>query len=103
MAPDPPDISSPRLSTLITVVRHIRTQYQKVVTQDLEHFRSGELDAIEVGEGLGNSMADLRLSYVGWRFGRWISQERFRTTAEVADWVRTELGPRRPESQAAQA
>jgi hypothetical protein len=62
------------------------------VSLEITNFRSGNLDAIQVGAGLGNSMADLRLSYKGWMFGQRASEGQFSTGQESGHWIRTELG-----------
>jgi hypothetical protein len=91
-APDPPDVNKPSIKTLVSVIRHFRAQYQAVSSQDIANFRSGNLEAIQVGNGIGNSMADLCLSYKGWLFGQYIAAGQFKTKEEIAQWVRTELG-----------
>jgi hypothetical protein len=91
-SPDPPDANKLSLKTLFTVVRCCRAQYQSVTPKDITNFRSGNLDAIQVGAGPGNSIADLRLSYKGWIFGLSVSEGQFSTREEIAHWIRTELG-----------
>jgi hypothetical protein len=91
-SPDPPNVTEMNLKTLFTVVRCFRAQYQSVTPEEITNFRSGNLDAIQVGAGLGNSMADLRLSHKGWTFGQRVSQGQFSTREEIAHWIRTELG-----------
>jgi hypothetical protein len=94
-SPDPPDVTKPSLKTLFTVVSCFRAQYQSVTPEEITNFRSGNLDAIQVGVGIGNSMADLRLSYKGWMFGHGVSEGQFSTKEEIAHWIRTELGESR--------
>ena len=91
-APDPPDVNKPSLRNLFKVLKHFRMQYQSVNNEDIANFRQGKLEAIQLGTGVGNSMADLRLSYMGWLFGQWVLEGRFKTQAEIAAWLRTELG-----------
>ena len=67
-------------------------QYQSVQEQDIEHFRQGKLQAIVIGKGIGNSMADLHLSYMGWQFGHSALAGQFKTALEMAEWLRSELG-----------
>jgi hypothetical protein len=43
----------------------------------------------------GNSYQDLRLTLMGWRFGRLLRAGEFRSTAHMAEWIRTNLGPRK--------
>lgn len=91
-APDPADVDKLSLKTVINVLTCFRKQYQAVVDADMAHFLAGNLEAIQVGTGLGNSMADLRLSYEGWLFGHWMVEGRFQTLEEVAQWIRETLG-----------
>jgi hypothetical protein len=90
--PDPPQVTKINLKTLAAILRCYRVQYRSTAEEDIDHFRAGDLDAIQVGTGQGNSMADLRLSYKGWIFGGWIAEDRFRSKEEIASWIRTELG-----------
>jgi hypothetical protein len=90
--PDPPGVDKVHLKTLFTVIKHFRAQYHSATRQDVANFRAGNLDSIQVGDGLGNSVADLHLSYKGWLFGQWIVEGRFRTRVEIAHWIRTEIG-----------
>jgi hypothetical protein len=91
-APDPPDIDRLTLGRLLTALQHFRRQYQSVSSEDVANFQHGNLDAIRIGTGVGNSIADLRLSYKGWLFGQWANEGRFGSREEVARWVREELG-----------
>jgi hypothetical protein len=91
-APDPPDVAAKSLGSLIKAVKAFRLQYQSTSEADVEHFLSGNLEYIELGGGLGNSMADLLLSYEGWKFGHYVAQGKFSTLGEMANWVRRELG-----------
>jgi hypothetical protein len=89
---DPPDINRTSPRTLLTALRRFREQYQSATEDDIAQFRDGHLDLIRVGDGLGNSMEDLRLSHKGWLFGRSITEGRFKSREEVAGWIRTEIG-----------
>ncbi len=91
-APDPPDVNSLRVRTAFNVLKCFRLQVQSASSEDITNFRAGNLEAIRVGTGLGNSMADLRLSYKGWQFGHWMVTGRFGNTEETAHWIRVELG-----------
>ena len=91
-APDPPDIDQVSLRTLVRVLRCFRAQYRAATKEDVASFCAGDLEAIQVGRGLGNSMADLRLSYQGWLFGQRMAAAGFGSREEVADWIRGELG-----------
>jgi hypothetical protein len=91
-APDPPDVDQISLKTLVKVLRCFRAQYRAVTEEDVANFRAGNLGAIRIGTGLGNSLADLSLSYQGWIFGQRIAEGRFRSQEEVADWIRKQLG-----------
>ncbi len=66
-------------------------QYRATTDEDIKNFKAGKLDAIKVGKGRGNSMADLKLSYKGWILGRWIAEGRFKSGKEIADWIRNAL------------
>lgn len=90
--PDPPQATRINLRTAVVVLRCYRAQYRSTSEEDIAHFRAGDLEAIQVGTDLGNSMADLRLSYKGWIFGGWIADGRFRSREEIASWIRAELG-----------
>jgi hypothetical protein len=63
-----------------------------VSAADVANFLCGQLDVIEVGTGLGNSIQDLRLSYIGWRFGKEMPLDKYPSCPAVADWIKTELG-----------
>jgi hypothetical protein len=89
---DPPDANRLGIKTLFTALRCFRAQYQSVTDDDVAQFQTGQLEMIRVGNGLGNSMEDLRLSHKGWLFGRSITEGHFRSREEVADWIRTEIG-----------
>jgi hypothetical protein len=89
--PDPPDASKIGIGTLLRALRHFRQQYQSTADEDVVNFQSGNLDAIDVGQGIGNSMADLRLSHKGWHFGKTIAAGQFQSGQQVAEWIRTEL------------
>ena len=89
---DPPELGRMGLKAVVTLLRCIRAQYHSVTDEDLVNFRRGCLEAIEVGQGLGNSRADLLLSYAGWNFGQSLRQGSFGNTKEVADWIRSNLG-----------
>lgn len=91
-APDPPDVDKRNIQTLLSVLRHFRAQYHSVQEEDIENFKTGNLQAISLGNGLGNSMADLALSYQGWVFGLKLKEGAFPTRQSVADWVRSVLG-----------
>jgi len=90
--PDPPDVNKLSVKALFDAIRQFRAQYQSVSRQDVANFRNGNLDAIQVGVGVGNSREDLRLSYKGWLFGQWIAAGKFKDAAEIAQWIRMELG-----------
>jgi hypothetical protein len=92
MAPDPPDVDQISLKTLVRVLRCFRAQYQAVTREDVANFRAGKLEEIQTGTGLGNSLADLRLSYQGWIFGQRIAEREFQSKEEIAGWIRSELG-----------
>ena len=92
MAPDPPDVDQTSLKTLVRVLRCFRAQYQAVTREDVANFRAGKLEEIQAGTGLGNSLADLRLSYQGWIFGQRIAEGEFQSKEEIAGWIRSELG-----------
>ena len=53
---------------------------------------SSPLRAIAVANGEGNSVQDLRLSLVGWRFGQLIGCGAFDRRQDVAAWIRRTLG-----------
>lgn len=89
---DPEDVSRANLKALVTAIRCFRAQYQSVTAQDVASFKTGHLELIQVGSGLGNSPADLRLSYKGWLFGHAIVEGAFHNRDSVAHWIRTELG-----------
>lgn len=95
--PDPPNLTEQNPATLFRAIRHFRRQYQAATAEDVAHFKSGRLEAIRLGGGLGNSMADLALSRKGWQFGQLMAAGHFRTTSEVANWIRTELADGPPE------
>jgi len=92
--PDPPDADKlkPDLKTFIAVTNSIRTQYHSVTQEDLANFRTGHWQAIQVGTGFGNSLADLQLSYLGWRFGQLLAEGHFQSKTEIARWIRDQLG-----------
>jgi hypothetical protein len=92
MAPDPADVDQISLKTPFRVLRRFRAQYQSVTAEDVANFRAGKLEEIRIGTGVGNSSADLRLSYQGWLFGQRIARGGFQSKEEIADWIRTELG-----------
>jgi hypothetical protein len=92
MAPDPVDIDRISLKTPVKVLRSFRAQYRAVTREDVANFRAGKLEEIRIGTGVGNSMADLRLSYQGWLFGQRIAGGAFQSKEEIADWIRSELG-----------
>jgi hypothetical protein len=50
------------------------------------------LDAIKIGNGIGNSMQDLHLSLYGYKLGRFIRQGDMSTRAAAAQWIRTDIG-----------
>ena len=90
---DPPDANSLSLGGLFTALGRFHDQYQSATDDDVAAFQSGHLESIRVGAGLGNSMEDLRLSHKGWLFGHSITQGQFSSREQVADWIRTEIGP----------
>ena len=92
MAPDPRDVDQISLKTPVRVLRRFRAQYKAVTREDVANFRAGKLEEIQIGGGLGNSLADLRLSYQGWIFGLLIAEGKFQSKEEIADWIRSELG-----------
>jgi len=53
---------------------------------------SSPLRAIAVANGEGNSVQDLRLSLVGWRFGQLIGCGAFDCRRDIAAWIRRTLG-----------
>ena len=91
-SPDPPNVDKLTLKAAFTLLKYVRLQYHSASSEDITNFRAGNLEAIRVGTGLGNSMADLRLSYLGWLFGQWIVEGRFKTLEEITHWIRVELG-----------
>jgi hypothetical protein len=91
-AADPASIDQISLRVIIDVLRCFRRQYQAATAEDVTNFCAGKMDTIALGNGLGNSMADLLLSYQGWLFGQRVVEGRFKTREETADWVRRELG-----------
>jgi hypothetical protein len=94
MAPDPSDIDQISLKTPFRVLRRFRAQYQSVTGEDVANFRAGKLEEIQIGGGIGNSLADLRLSHQGWIFGQRLAGGGFQSKEEIADWIRSELGDR---------
>ncbi len=90
--PDPRGIDKIGLSTLFAALSCFRAQYQSVTAVDIANFLAGNLEAIQVGSGIGNSMADLRLTYKGWQFGHQVEAGEFVDCAAIAGWVRRELG-----------
>lgn len=87
---DPSEIDQLNLRIILNVLNCFRKQYQSASDQDVANFRAGRLEAIPIGNGLGNSMADLRLSYQGWLFGQQVRQ--FANKTQAANWVRDTLG-----------
>ena len=69
-----------------------KAQYRSTTETDIKNFKAGNLGAIKVGKGKGNSMADLLLSHKGWVMGRWIAKGLFKTKEEIADWIRSTIG-----------
>jgi hypothetical protein len=69
-----------------------KAQYRSTTDADIRNFKTGNLKAIKVGTGKGNSMADLLLSHKGWILGRWIAKGHFKSTKEIADWIRRTIG-----------
>lgn len=92
-APDPASIEQISLRTIINVLRCFRVQYRAATAEDVANFAAGKMEAITIHNGLGNSLADLLLSYQGWLFGRAVAEGRFGSREAVAEWVRAELGP----------
>jgi hypothetical protein len=90
--PDPSDVNKISLRTLITVLHCFHAQYRSVSIEDIANFLEGHLEMIQVGNGLGNSMADLRLSYKGWQFGHGVSEGKLKSNEVAAHWIRTEIG-----------
>jgi hypothetical protein len=90
-APDPPGRIT-GLRTLCTSLSRLRAQCRAATAEDIDSFRAGNLDDIQVGTGVGNSTADLRLSYIGWSFGQTFREGQFRSNQEIAAWVRSVLG-----------
>ncbi len=54
-------------------------------------FKRGNLDAIRIGSGPGQSRPDMELSYVGWTLGNFIRKGTFRKPEEIATWIRVAL------------
>jgi hypothetical protein len=92
-AADPVSIDQISPRVIIDVLRCFRRQYRSATAEDVANFCVGKMDTIVLGNGLGNSMADLLLSYQGWLFGQWVVEGWFKTRQETADWIRRELGP----------
>jgi hypothetical protein len=69
-----------------------KAQYRVTTEEDIKNFKAGNLSAIKVGKGRGNSMADLLLSEKGWILGRWIAKGHFKSKQEIADWIRGTIG-----------
>ena len=91
---DPAEIDKLDVRVILNVLSCFRKQYQSATNQDVANFRAGRLEAISIGNGLGNSMADLHLSYQGWLFGQQVRQ--FSNKAEAANWVRHTLAEQAP-------
>lgn len=91
-APDPVEPTSLRAKNIVDAIRGFRAQYRSATSEDVSNFLAGRLEAIEVGDGLGNSMADLQLSYKGWVFGKMVASGQIDSKAVAADWIRRELG-----------
>jgi hypothetical protein len=91
-APDPADPTSFRPRKVINTIKCFRAQYQAAIQADVDNFLAGRLEAIEVGTGLGNSMADLRLSYEGWLFGQLAAGDEFDSKEDMAEWIVRHLG-----------
>lgn len=87
---DPSEIDNLDLRVILNVLGCFRKQYQSATDQDIANFRDGRLEAITIGNGLGNSLADLRLSYQGWLFGQQVRQ--FQSKTAAATWIRHTLG-----------
>ena len=92
LEPDPSDIEQISLKTPVRVLRCFRAQYRAVTEEDVANFRAGRLEEIPIGTGVGNSLADLRLSYQGWVFGQKLAEGGFQSKEEIANWIRSELG-----------
>jgi hypothetical protein len=90
--PDPEEPTSLHPRNILNAIRGFRAQYRSTTDKDIEHFLAGRLEAIPVGDGLGNSMADLRLSYQGWRFGNLVASGQMKSNDSAAEWIRRELG-----------
>jgi hypothetical protein len=69
-----------------------KAQYRSTTEADIKNFKAGNLEAIKVGKGKGNSMADLLLSHKGWILGLWIAKGHFKKKEEIADWIRRTIG-----------
>ena len=85
-------------------------QFSRASAHDVELFRQAEAAlgtgpklnleaAIKILHGIsvddrmrGNSYQDLALSLVGWHFGKMIRSGQFANNAEVAQWIRANLG-----------
>lgn len=99
------------------VIDTFRTQFEAATDDDVRAFQEA-LDALGTGgtldmdaaeaplqrimvgvdqTGKGNSIQDLRLSLVGWRLGQLIGDGSLATGAQVAGWLRTNLGETAPQ------
>jgi hypothetical protein len=92
------------------IIDAFRTQFQATTDDDIEAWNAatealgsgdtldrnaieGPLNRITVDPTLrGNSREDLRLSLIGWRLGEKFSNGEFGSRAEVARWIRRNLG-----------
>jgi hypothetical protein len=92
------------------VIAAFRTQFQSVTDADIAAWNEalaalgseeklnmsaaeGPLQRIPINySNRGNSIQDLRLSLVGWRLGQMIASGEFSTGADVAHWIRINLG-----------
>jgi RHS repeat-associated protein len=89
-------------------------QFNRATDADIQVFRKAELalgsgHRLNIAEAMvilrqisidssmrGNSYEDLALSLVGWHFGRLLREGHFTSTAQVADWLRVNLGGHAP-------
>lgn len=86
----------------------IRRQFASATLGDVEAFRAADaalgpgpaadlqralpyLETIPLGEGRGNSRADLLLSFAGYRLARLIQGDQIRHREEIAAWIRRHL------------
>ncbi len=90
--PDPEEPTSVHPRNILNAILGFRSQYRSASDEDIELFLAGRLEVISIGDGLGNSLADLRLSHKGWQFGKLIASGQIFSRESAADWIRRELG-----------